>query len=249
LPSRLLMALASLLIVGLVIEQGSYFYQGLALPQNNLEKCNREVNQLIDSGAVLAGTYAPAMTIDNHLKGVIYFFGSVEVEKGLFEKYPITHVITDESNWKKAIKDYPVLEQAIAIRRFAVRDFTVTLYRMPEANVPLTDYEKAIVFFYNNQNDSALFYQEKFHNQFPDNLSSLTSLAIAYGANNKSEEFNGLLQRLVREYPDELQIQIFLRDIYNRIYASTNNIQYKMLAETFDRRAKELDPALVPRTH
>ena len=247
LPVLTLAVFVSLLSVGLFVEQGAYFYQGLALPQDNLKKCNREISQLIDSNAVLTGTYAPAMTIDNNLKGVIYFFGSVDVEKELFEKYPITHVITDESNWKKAVKDYPVLEKAIAIRRFAVRDFTVTLYRMPDANVALTDYEKATLFYYNKQSDSALFYQEKFHNRYPDNLSSLTSLVIAYGANREEEKFNRLLSQMVQDYPDNLQMQLFLRDMYNSIYSKSGDVQCKAAADNFDRRAKELDPALVPR--
>ncbi len=247
LPARILIVPVSLLLVGLFVEQGSYLFQGLMLPQTNLERCNREISQLIDANAVLTGTYAPAMTIDNNLKGVIYFFGSVDVEKELFEKYPITHVITDESNWSKAVRDYPILEKAIAVRQFAVRDFIVTLYRMPEANVPPTDYEKAILFYYDKQNDSALFYQERFHNRYPDNLSSLASLVVAYGANRKQDKFNLLLSKLVYEYPDNLQMQLFLRDMYNSIYSSTGDVQYRAAADNFDRRAKELDPALVPR--
>ncbi len=90
------------LLLAAVVYQGRYCYIGLAQPGSYLEQYNTELAQIVDGAAVLTGPYTPALTIDNDLRGIVYMFGLSNVQKDLFNGFPITHVVTDRRNWKRA---------------------------------------------------------------------------------------------------------------------------------------------------
>ncbi len=55
---------------------------------------------------MISGPYGPALTQDNHFGSVIHMFGVTQADKELFSKYPITHLVMDDGNEKRAREDY-----------------------------------------------------------------------------------------------------------------------------------------------
>ncbi len=189
------------LIVGMVVRQGWLLYEGLALPGTYLRDFNREVSEMVSADAVLTGPYTPAFTIDNNLKGIIYVFGLATRERNLFERFPISHVVTDRSNYDVGVKDFPVLQSALSLRRVRLREGSVEIMRMPQATAPMTDYERAAAAYGAKQFDSAFTYSKRFAEKYPDNLCGRFGLTTAYYIKGEIGEFLGNLKKSPRIFP------------------------------------------------
>jgi hypothetical protein len=235
-----------LFLAGLCIRQGTLIYQGLVLPGTYLKDYNREITQLIDKNAVVTGPYAPAFTIDNELKGIIYIFGLANIEKDLFSRFPITHILTDVGNWNLAPKEYPFLRDAFSVRRMKVRDGTVEIFRLPGSKVALSDYERAGVAFLEKKYDSVLIYSERFTAAYPDNLSGRFGLMTAHFGVGDMPKFLKSISSLLAEYPDNFRAFMFARYCYQLLYQSSGDETYNRLAENCFRAARKINPTLRP---
>ncbi len=232
------------LLIALLVHQGMLLYQGMTQPGKYLKEYSREIGQLIDEKAVITGPYAPAFTIGNNLKGIIYHFGLSDIEHSLFEKYPITHITTDISNWDRGKTDFPILNQSIRLARFAVRDFPARFYRLPNAKIPLTDYEKGIVFLDREMPDSSLKYSKRFNDKYPKNLFGLFLLVQSYKAAGQVKPCFELVNKMVNENPDNYRVHLFCKNLYHEIYTKTGEDDFRKMAAHHYKRALELNPTL-----
>lgn len=242
----LMLALFLPLLGVLVVRQGLNVYKGLVQPDDYLEEFNHEIAQMIDSEAVVTGPFAPACTIDNNLKGIIYVFGLTRVEKDLFERFPITHILTDLNNWGYAVKEYPFLRESYTIQRLRFRDGTIELLRLPNARIPMTDYEKASMAFIAKNYDSALVYSERFNKKYPDNLSGRFGLMIARYAAGQRAEFLEEIKSLAADYAKNFRAHLFCRYCYRVLYQDTGNEKYNRLARYHFDIAKNINPTIKP---
>jgi hypothetical protein len=216
----------------------------LVLPGTYLKDYNKELTELIDKDAVVTGPYAPAFTIDNDLKGIIYIFGLANIEKDLFERLPITHIVTDVGNWNLAPRDYPFLSKAFSVRRMKIRDGSVELFRLPTATVPLSLSEQAGMAFLNKEYASSLSYSEKFVEKYPDNLSGRFGLLFAYFALSQTEKLTEQINFVKSTYPDNFRMHMFVRYIYQNLYQRTKQSEYIQLADYHFKQAKKINPTL-----
>ena len=231
------------LALGVAVKQGTLIYQGLTRPGYNLKALNKEIAEMVDQNAVLSGPYAPAFSIDNNLRVIIHVFGLSIVDRYFFDRYPITHMVADHSNWKLAKEQFPFLESSLSLRRVRIRDGSVELFRVPGRDLPFSLYEQAALAFGNRQYDSALVYSRRFTEKYPDNLSGqfgrLTALFI-FGDNDHLQRE---LETLVARYPDNFRVHMFCRDSYGLMYKATGSEKYRRLKEYHLKRAKEINPA------
>jgi tetratricopeptide (TPR) repeat protein len=148
--------------------------------QYSLQTADRDLAAILNQGAVITGPYGPALTQDNHFGSMIHMFGIKRVDKELFSKYPITHLVMDEGNDKQARTDYPeVMSRANLITRYIIRGFPVRLYRVSDVTpntearqyVP-TDFERSQAFISERNNDSAVVYMQRFLSNGPPNYSA-----------------------------------------------------------------------------
>ncbi len=242
----LFLALSVIMLAGLMIRQGILIYQGMILPGTYLRDYNKEISQLIESDAIITGPYTPAFTIDNNIKGLIYVFGLAKIEQDFFNRYPITHILTDVSNWSLAQKEYSFLEKAISVRRMKLRDGTVELFRLPDADIPLSDYEKAGEAFRNRRYDSALVYSDRFVKKYPDNLSGRFGRMSAYYANGQTNNILEEIKFLGARHPDNFRVHLFNHYGYQMLYKKSPDEQYMRLADYHLRRAREINPVVEP---
>lgn len=241
-PRRVLMVPLGLLLLAAVILQGSYLFKGLSQSGKVLKLCNVELSQIVDRRAVVAGPYTPALTIDNELHGAIYMFGLTSVEKNIFERIPITHISTDGSNWKSALRDFPFLKSATKIVQMIVRDNAIDLYRLPNANIPATDFELGSIFLAEKQYDSALVYFRHFTEQNPQSFFGKTHLALALFAAQRIPEAVTILDSLIEKHPNNYMLHGFCQGMYLRFYSVTREEKYRLLARHHGKRAHELNP-------
>lgn len=181
--------LVTIVIVGLV-----QFANWAKSPQYSLITADRDLAAILNKDAVLSGSYAVALTLENQLKNVHHMF-SLKYDPNFFAAYPITHLIMDEGNEKAAREQYPdVMNRAEIVARYFVRGFPVKLFRVTAAspnaearNYQPSDFERAQVFTVAQQADSAEFYMRKYLDRNVPNYSANLLVGDALYAANQYE--------------------------------------------------------------
>ena len=247
LPRTILTAALALLLLAAAVYQGRYCYKGLVQPGSYLRQYNTELAQIVDGAAVLTGPYAPALTIDNELRGIIYMFGLSNVQDDLFDRFPITHIATDAGNWSRALEDFPVLRSCKMIVQMAVRERVVSLYRLPGAAVPMTDFERGVIHLTEKRSDSAQLYLNRFCDDYPQNLLGKVHLALSLFETGRVQQAVTLVRKLVDKHPGSHILHGFCQAFYLRVYKATRDNQYQRLSEHHKRIATQLNPVLAKR--
>jgi 4-amino-4-deoxy-L-arabinose transferase-like glycosyltransferase len=241
-PRRTILIPIVLLFVALAARQGAYLYRGLGQTHKQLALYNEELSGLIDNRSVITGPYTAALTIDNELQGVIYMFGLSNVETELFSRFPITHIVCDQSNWLQATRDFPFLKNASRVLQMGVRNQLVDLYRIPGADSLMTDFERGVEYFANGQLNSALISFSLFTKSHPQSFFGRLYLAITLHTNRQKDDAQTIINKLLAEYPDSYMLHGFLEGFYGRLHQETGEMSYLELADKHGQRAEQLNP-------
>lgn len=237
---RATLLILSVILVAFAIRQGTYLYQGLVYPGKYMKQYNTELSWLVDGDAIVTGPYTPALTIDNQLKGVIYVFGLANVQEDLFDRFPVTHIASDNSNWKRAVKDFPFLNSAIRIVQMAIRDRVIDIYRLPDADVPPTDFERGSMFLAEGRWDSANVYYERFSDKYPESFFGRMHRVVALSAAGATGEALNLLNDLLAEQPDNYTLHAFCKGFYRNLFNGTGDRMFLRRSQHHEQREKEL---------
>jgi tetratricopeptide (TPR) repeat protein len=125
----------------------------------------------------------------------MHMFGVKRVDKDIFRKLPVTHLLMDDGNEKRAREDYKeLMDKATFITRYIIRGFPVRLYRINDltgneqaAQYQPTDYEKGQYFAGLKQQDSASYYFTNFLEKNIPNYSANLYIADALMSQLKYE--------------------------------------------------------------
>jgi hypothetical protein len=148
--------------------------------QYSLVSADRDLGALVNKDAVVSGPYATALTQENRLGCVIHMFGVKKADKDIFTKFPVTHLVMDEGNEKRAREDYPeIMKNANFITRYLIRGIPVRLYciggltgNAQAARYAPTDYERAQGFIAERNDDSATTYLRRYLSSGTPNYSA-----------------------------------------------------------------------------
>jgi len=200
-------AMSVALVLFLVIFNVVKFMDWSGRRQYSLLTADRDLAAILNQGAVITGSYGPALTQENHFGSLIHMFTIKRVDKELFSKYPITHVVIDEGNEKQAREDYPdVMSRANLITRYFIRGFPVRVYRVSDVSqntqarqyVP-SDFERAQEFISERNNDSAVVYMQRFLSSGTPNYSAnLYAADVLYSQNKFAEALD--IYRKVQQF-------------------------------------------------
>jgi tetratricopeptide (TPR) repeat protein len=179
-----------------------------------IKEANADLPILLGEGAVLSGPYAAVFTANNNVKSFIHLFGVAEVDSTLFDRYPVTHLAVDASNWTEAIKQYPQLTNIAPMTSYWIRDYEVKVYPVWEvfdnatahAYQP-TDYEQIIRFINEQKEDSAFALSEQLFQRYPEGKTIAMLYANLLIRKGRLEETYNLLKRLCDVYPTDWSIQ------------------------------------------
>ncbi len=183
-----------------------------------------DLQMILSEPAVVSGPYGPLLTLDTPMRSFIHMFGVAEVDHTLFDRYPVTHLAMDLSNWQRAIEAYPALANVPAITSYRIRDFEVRLFNISKAfnnhratSYPETRYEIANRLFLMGQLDSARVEVELFLEQHPASMSGgLLNGDILWAMKRYDDvitRMTSLADRFVDEYNIQLQCGRYLQII------------------------------------
>lgn len=240
--NKILIYCVAALAAASTVNQLRYITNGFDYAGTHLKDYNQNLSQMLDSQAVIVGPYAPALTIDNEFRSVIYMFGLSDVQADLFERYPITHVVIDQANMRRARKNFPALEQAEALAELVVRDEAIRLYRVAGDEFPKTDFERAMELYNAGAVDSAYLLLDRFLSEHPENfLVRMTHILSGLRSNRLSETITEI-EAYERDNPDDYVIQAFLATMYQIVAGLTKDQQYSARAKEALARALALNP-------
>lgn len=239
-PRRAMLILLAIICTGFVVRQGTYITQGLVRPHNYLTQYNKELVQILGPEAVLTGPYGATLTTDNRIKNIIYMFGLANIQKDLFTKYPVSHVAADQSNWNRAVEDFPFLSTAVRIVQMPIRDIVIDIYRVPGSQIAPTDFEQGTIFLSAGNADSAYIYLKRFNDRYPDQFWGRTHLAYAALINGATDECLNIVNKLLDERPDDYVLHSFCKTLYLQLYNATKDTKYLKLSQYHASREKEL---------
>ena len=181
----------------------------------NIEETNADLTQILAPNAVISGPYAPTLTIDTRLKAFIHLFGVAELDSTLFDRYPITHLACDQSNWVIATRDYPQLHDLKPVANYWIRNYEVKIYDISQNfentiahEYKPTDYEIAVGFMHQQQLDSAFYYANRFYSSHPSTKSGGYLIAdLLFRAQHFDDAYK-VLREIAENHPTDFYAQI-----------------------------------------
>ncbi len=185
-PAALL--IAGILLVGYAAVQFVQYGRWVSMRQYTLITADRDIGAILAKDAVISGSYAVALTQENRLGCVHHMFGLKYVDPDFFKRFPITHLVVDEGNEKRARQDYPdVMSKAEVLATYGIRGYPVKLMRVAGATgneqaskYQPTAFEEARHWVDLANNDSARVYFERYLDEDIPNYSADMALGTAY---------------------------------------------------------------------
>lgn len=196
---------------------------------------SRDLNMILNRDAVITGPYSSTLTIETELKTVIHMFGVTNPDPDFFKNLPITHLLIDNSNEKRAFQDYPEMMKASThILSYHIANKKVRLYRISgNTGNPIADsYQPSkfeqLVEEYNNVNS-------KINNQLaidflkehPDNITCYTFLAEVAERDNMFDLAESMFKKAVEFSPTSYNITGRLAKFYHDRFNQTKLSEYK----------------------
>ena len=203
-------ALVAVLLFSVAINTYRIKTRVLVTSNTSMKEGSDDLQDILAEGAVVSCPYAAALTTDNQLKSFIHLFGVASVDSTLFERFPITHLAIDSSNWQEAVKCYPAFKDMNTITAYWIRDHNVKITNVvghfdnKEANsYRESTYERAVRCWEQQKDDSAWFALREFLTLKPHNRSGNILLVTMLMNAGRYEEVPAVLSGLARHHPTD----------------------------------------------
>ncbi len=178
LPPSARYAAVALVIVGTLYYHGVK-YLGWAIQATvTTREISRDLGRVLSAEAVISGPYGPALAMENELGCIIHIFGTSRPDPGLFDRLPVTHLLTDGANEAVARRIYPyMMGGALSLYSYTVNHRPVTLFQIAghtsnerADHYNPSPYERAVRCHHEGKADSAVLYLSDFLKMHPGSI-------------------------------------------------------------------------------
>lgn len=206
-----------------------------------------DLSMIVAPNAVLSGPYAAALTQDTELGCVIHMFGVVDVDSTLFSRFPITHLLLDEANEKRARNDHPyVMGGSALICTYRVGIKKVRLYRIAgnTGNATADSYQRSLFeilidHYRSGKTGLVQQYLVQFTRNHPNNMSGYMLAGELAKEAGQFPEAEQLMKKAIEFSPTNYNLIGTLAVLYKKRYDATGDMMYKKLAlEQLERALK-----------
>jgi hypothetical protein len=176
------------------------------------------LSEVLAPDAVVTGSYAPALTIDNKLNGVFNYLGTVRPDPAFFDHFRSTHIITNTADWREIRNDYPETRVLSSIIQPTVWSYNVQIVPLADSSYHPTLFEQAIRLGNSRQYDSALFLLDVFDRTNPHNrLSAVTRTNVQFSRGDRSDLIAPGVDRMLAEFSDDFFVTAYAAKAYDRL--------------------------------
>ena len=212
----------------------------------------RELAQVLSDGAVLSGPFAPQLTQGGPLGAVIHMFGTAQADPGLFDRFPVTHLLLDGSNESLARRDYPALMgRALPVTVFQFGMKKVSLYRIAgqtrnraASRYQPSDYERAVAAGLGGRAEEASQLLARFLSRHPDSPAGLESAAEQAIRRGEIDVAERAYEKAVEFSPANWHLHFQLAMFYRTRFGVSGDPRYKERALEAVEQALRLGPSV-----
>ena len=194
-----------------LVYQGITYRQWVKHSHRSTEDASKDLAEVLGNGAVVAGPYAPRLTLGSKHRHFIYYFGLPKSDTSIFDMFPITHLAIDQRNLEVAVQDFPEIENTIPLTDYLIRGRTVMILEMMEkpAGYEPSNYELAEECYKRGDTDSALILNDAFRQRHPSNKAALKQLFRISIRRDDADNCISALNELFYRYPKNADVQFF----------------------------------------
>jgi len=214
----------------------------------NIIEASADIPKILGKNPVISGPYGPMLTSDNELRSFIHLFGVANLDSTLFDRFPITHLAVDFSNWEASVKAFPALGNIQPITSYWIRDIGVNIYNIskifanPEAlRYQETDYEKAVAHFRAGNTDSSLAYLAPVYQKYPKSKAISALMAELLLRQVRSEEVRQIFTTQAMTYPTDFNAQLQLARFLQIVAIQTRDRAMLDLAFVYYKNSTDLN--------
>lgn len=240
-------------IVTLAISLGTgaaWFADWLARPMFTTVGVSQDLAKALRPGAVIAGSYGPGLSHENRFQTVIHMFGVADPDTTFFERFPVTHLLVDESSRKKFEELHPdVAAGSHQIHSYHVVNRRVHLLRVagatgnPRADgYQLSVFEKAqLVFDQRLEDPEGEILREL---MFSDTINLAINMYMAGRAERAGslQDAAFFVEHALDACPSDYNLWGDLGRLYAEMYALDSNDVYKKLASEAFNESQRINP-------
>jgi hypothetical protein len=194
-----------------------------------------DLGSILSNNAIVSGPYAATLTLNNNKSSIIHMFGVSESNPDFFKEKPITHLLLDYSNEKRAKTDYPVImNSANMIMTYYIGLKPVKLYRIAgfteneSANkYHLSGFELMMETFKNNKSKIDTSFANRFIKRNPDNISVYLLLAEEAERDNVLTITEKMYKKAVEFSPTNYNLNARMGKFYKERFDLTGIDWYK----------------------
>jgi len=214
--SRVSEAIIIVTVLATVLYQGSMIKGWWDHSQQAMAAASWDLDDVLGENAVLVGSYATGLTLENDSKNIVYMFGVANINYGLFNDYPITHLaIIDDRNDPVFSQYESVAGRARRVSSYVIGNRPVGVFRVAEhspnaqaqAYQP-SDYEQAMRCYDMRREDSMLIYLQRFVAEHPDNFSASRFYGNYYMRDSTFDSASYYFEKAVERYPDDYALHL-----------------------------------------
>lgn len=252
-PMRTISKLVTVLIVVWVLGSGVYgIIEWRERVQFTVRDNARDLAMVVGENAVYSGPYGPTFALVTGAPAVIHMFGPEGGDKRLFDRFPVTHLLLDESNEERAKEQMPgILNESPHICTYHVGLEKVRIYAIggKTANPIASRYqpsvfELAAVMFTIGDSARAWHLGSQYLRQHPQNITG--NLLMADLSQNQrrwgAQEY--FLKKAIEFSPTNYNLNAALAMFYKSRYEMTRSAEYKTMGLKYFRRAVQLAPTV-----
>jgi 4-amino-4-deoxy-L-arabinose transferase-like glycosyltransferase len=232
-------------ILGLAALQSIYYiFTGLSHPSYEIVRLNREIGQLLKPDAVVVGNLAPALTTDNEVKGVFEFFGPVPTEERLFDRYPITHLITNSPLWPEISTRYHLEDRNLPLFVHTILGAPAKVNLIYRPRYELSEFERALEYLGVGSYDRGLTLINRLLSRYPDNGTLLITRILFLMPSATYNELINEIHRLGNKFHNSLYTQYTCAMFMAALYHVNGSPSLLRQVKFYVGRANALDPRL-----
>ncbi len=202
---------------------------------------SEELPKILSPEAILAGPFAPNLTVGSSLKAVIHMFGVSRADTTLFTHFPVTHLILDEQNETLARRDYPeMMQNSTLVFSCLVGQQKVRLWRIAAGSgnrlagsYPISLYEGMQHFSIIGDSVLARQYTSKYLEAYPDNFAGYGLLGYQAWQEGRFDEAERYFKKGIEFSPTNYLLISILARFYRDRYVATadESVKQKALRE------------------
>ena len=241
--------ICGLLIFGITLNFFRFTDNYNTLNKYTIQEASIDLGMILGNEAVLLGSYAPVLILNNNLRSYIYQFSITGKVADFSNQYNVTHIVLSKPEYDIAVKMYPKLKNCFPIVTYWLRNVEVSVYYIGDlyqnsqtALYEPSYFEKAVKYEVNGFSDSAYIAIEQFNKNHTNSKSAQLLQAQLLLKANQFESSIQILNMLVSKYSTDSYLIIQCARAIQYIGLLINDKTLNELSQTYYQMAVKLNP-------